>query len=92
MVGSGGGVIRSGETEASGTMGLWRLDSPTLAAKFTNPDDLQPVRIVATSDFALDEVENPLWKSVLFRENRSDFPDGNVLPLFRPVYFYLSQQ
>jgi hypothetical protein len=79
MVGSGGGVIRSDGMEAKGTMGLWKLDGPTLAAMFANPEDLEPVRVVATSDFALDELENPLWKSVLFRENRSDFPDGNTM-------------
>jgi hypothetical protein len=79
MVGSGGGVIRSDTNEASGTMGLWKLDGPALAAMFANPDDLQPVRVVATSDFALDETENPLWKSVLFRENRSEFPYGNAM-------------
>ena len=79
MVGSGGGVIRSDGTEAKGTMGLWKLDGPTLAAMFTNPDDLEPVRVVVTSDFTLDETENPLWKSVLFRESRNDFPDGNTM-------------
>jgi uncharacterized protein YcnI len=78
MVGSGGGYIRSDAADgtATGTMGLWSLD---VRDYFADAAVQEPVRVVSTTDFALDEVENPLWKSVLFRDKVDGFPNGNAM-------------
>jgi hypothetical protein len=86
MVGSGGGYIPKDEFAASrglsagsaqGSLGLWSLD---LNKNYgLNAEDLTPVRIVSTADFALEEVESPLWQGALFRELNDRFPNGNTM-------------
>jgi hypothetical protein len=77
MVGSGSGYLRSGaDGKATGTLGLWSLD---VRDYFTDAAVQEPVRVVSTTDFNLDEVENPLWKSALFREKVDGFPSGNAM-------------
>jgi hypothetical protein len=79
MVGIDGGFIRSHEADkgkVQGTLGFWGLD---MADYFTNAQDFEPVRVVSMADYALEETESPLWRSMLFREKMDRFPHGNEM-------------